>query len=231
MEVLRKADKIPGEKYVCWVCKCDCGNETIVRGGCLSNGNTTSCGCFKRENTSETLSSKLTGRRFGKLVVLKRVGTKVGQGGQKNSLWLCRCDCGTIKEIVGASLVQGKVKSCGCVSSYGECSIREILNKLSIKFSTQYTFSDLKSENGGALRFDFAILNSDNSLVALIEYQGVQHFRELERWEDFGRQQREVTDNQKRQYCANNNIRLFEIAYNEDIYKRIDEILSEITIH
>lgn len=33
-----------------WVCLCDCGNYTVVRAGALNNGNTTSCGCVKKEN-------------------------------------------------------------------------------------------------------------------------------------------------------------------------------------
>jgi hypothetical protein len=32
-----------------WVCKCDCGNESTVRTAALRNGNTGSCGCWKRE--------------------------------------------------------------------------------------------------------------------------------------------------------------------------------------
>lgn len=32
-----------------WVCKCDCGNETIVQGWHLRSGNTTSCGCYHSE--------------------------------------------------------------------------------------------------------------------------------------------------------------------------------------
>lgn len=33
-----------------WLCRCDCGKETIVGGGLLSSGNTKSCGCWKAEN-------------------------------------------------------------------------------------------------------------------------------------------------------------------------------------
>lgn len=29
-----------------WLCKCDCGKQTIVRGGQLTTGNTKSCGCL-----------------------------------------------------------------------------------------------------------------------------------------------------------------------------------------
>ena len=44
---------------VLWRCRClgktgdDCGNEVIVRGSDLRNGNTTSCGCYRRERTGE----------------------------------------------------------------------------------------------------------------------------------------------------------------------------------
>lgn len=34
-----------------WKCKCDCGNETIVGGVELRNGNTKSCGCLGKELT------------------------------------------------------------------------------------------------------------------------------------------------------------------------------------
>ena len=34
-----------------WVCVCDCGKETVVRGGDLRSGGTLSCGCLQREKT------------------------------------------------------------------------------------------------------------------------------------------------------------------------------------
>ena len=36
-----------------WRCKCDCGNEVIVRNTSLNNGTTTSCGCCRNEETSK----------------------------------------------------------------------------------------------------------------------------------------------------------------------------------
>ena len=35
-----------------WLCQCDCGNTTICHGASLKNGNTKSCGCFRREQRS-----------------------------------------------------------------------------------------------------------------------------------------------------------------------------------
>lgn len=32
-----------------WLCRCDCGNETIAVGSCLRRGTRLSCGCLKRE--------------------------------------------------------------------------------------------------------------------------------------------------------------------------------------
>ena len=50
----------------------------------------------------------LTGRRFGRLVVLERApNTKRGV------VWLCQCDCGNKKVVPGQDL-KGKTKSCGC---------------------------------------------------------------------------------------------------------------------
>lgn len=34
--------------HACWLCRCDCGNETIVRCDMLRSGNTKSCGCLRK---------------------------------------------------------------------------------------------------------------------------------------------------------------------------------------
>lgn len=52
----------------------------------------------------------MTGKRFGRYTVIKRVeNDKHG-----NAVWLCRCDCGNEKNVVGRSLRSGVVVSCGC---------------------------------------------------------------------------------------------------------------------
>jgi len=40
-------------KRTAWLCKCDCGNFTIVVNSSLKNGDTKSCGCLKRDKTIE----------------------------------------------------------------------------------------------------------------------------------------------------------------------------------
>ena len=52
----------------------------------------------------------LSGRRFGKLTVLRRTTNR----GNK-TMWECECDCGSVTVVSGSNLVQGNVKSCGCL--------------------------------------------------------------------------------------------------------------------
>ena len=46
--VLRKLDERKNGEIL-WLCKCDCGNTTKVRGYYLRTGHTTSCGCYHQE--------------------------------------------------------------------------------------------------------------------------------------------------------------------------------------
>ena len=210
-----------------YLCRCDCGNEVVVRAASLMANFTKSCGCLKNELSSERFSLKLDGRKFGKLTVVKRAGTFVGSDGSKYSQWECLCDCGTTVVVVGHSLVSGRVTSCGCTASKGEEEVRRALNKMKVKFITQYSFDDLRTDKGAKLRFDFALMQ-DNNIVALVEYQGIQHF--IEQPMGFGRQQREVTDQLKREYCNKNNIPLFEIVYDDDIELAVEDIVNILNL-
>lgn len=52
----------------------------------------------------------ITGKRFGRYTVLKRVENSAN----RKARWLCRCDCGTEKVVTGYYLRKGRTKSCGC---------------------------------------------------------------------------------------------------------------------
>lgn len=54
----------------------------------------------------------LSGKRFGKLNVIKYAGFKNGR-----AMWECKCDCGNVLEVRGDSLISGNTKSCGCSSN------------------------------------------------------------------------------------------------------------------
>lgn len=54
----------------------------------------------------------LTGKRFGRLVVVKYYDTF-----NDHARWECVCDCGTKTVVYGTSLKRGSTRSCGCLLS------------------------------------------------------------------------------------------------------------------
>ena len=59
----------------------------------------------------------LTGETFGRWKVIRMTGRRMIDGQPiGTSEWICRCECGRVKERVGyAALIQGHSKSCGCL--------------------------------------------------------------------------------------------------------------------
>lgn len=53
----------------------------------------------------------LTGMTFNRLYVIKRVSNDKSGGAR----WLCKCECGTVKVILGKHLLSRKIQSCGCL--------------------------------------------------------------------------------------------------------------------
>ena len=84
-----------------WKCQCDCGNLTYKTTGHL-NANAVSCGCKQKQD--------LTGRRFGKLIVLEKSENRR----RGHTLWICQCDCGNLCEKPTGELNSGFATSCGC---------------------------------------------------------------------------------------------------------------------
>jgi hypothetical protein len=89
-----------------WKCLCECGNTKEIIGSNLIRGHTLSCGCYKKEKSS----NDLTGKRFGKLVAIKPTGNKRRQYIE----WECLCDCGNTTYVTSGDLNYGSVISCGC---------------------------------------------------------------------------------------------------------------------
>lgn len=98
------------------------------------------------------------------------------------------------------------------------------MQKAKLNYYPQYVFPDCKYKN--PLKFDMAILDSDDQLLGLVEYQGEQHYTPVKY---FGGEEQlkenKLRDSIKREYCIQNNIPLLEIPYWK--YDNVDLILEE----
>lgn len=79
----------------------------------------------------------ITGQKFGRLLVIKRVENNKYEGAK----WLCRCMCGKEKIINGKGLRSGHTQSCGCFH-------KEYAAKRAYEMSKKYNTYDLSGEYG-----------------------------------------------------------------------------------
>lgn len=120
---------------------------------------------------------------------------------------------------------------CYVTFSKGEKRIKDYLIKNEIKYQQEYTFKDCFYIN--LLRFDFSIIKN-NRLIALIEYDGKQHF---EPSDFFGGEsafeETKIRDGIKNEYCRNKNIPLLRIPYWEfvNIEKVLDDFINDLKIN
>lgn len=201
-------DQRKKDKQVEWECQCDCGNKARVITNYLKSGHTKSCGCMRAE-AGARFSSNLIGQKFNKLLVLEKTDLRGADG---SIVWKCQCDCGNIHYASTNSLKTGSIASCGCFRSKGEKKINEILFDNNVNYQTQYWFKDLKDKK--YLYFDFAVLDDNQNVKCLIEYQGIQHYYP-EALHGAWTNSPIEHDKMKREYCQQKGIRLIEIPYTD----------------
>lgn len=217
------------KKRTAWLCKCECGKEKVVISNDLRSGKTKSCGCLQKErviNGRKKYLEKnkniikpykdLTGKKFNLLTVIEVDEEKTKQSDR--TIWKCRCDCGNLTSVSVSSLINGRVKSCGCLISYGERKIRQLLIDNNFSFETQKKFDDCIFPNGKKALFDFFVENK-----YLIEYDGEQHYLEKSSLRGYFTQEKidkiHLYDKIKNEWCKEHNIPLIRIPY-----WKIDEI-------
>lgn len=54
----------------------------------------------------------MVGQKYGRWTVLER-GDNTSRG---QAQWICRCECGTVRQVNGENLRNGVTKSCGCLN-------------------------------------------------------------------------------------------------------------------
>lgn len=218
-----------GSKY--WRCSCSCGRsdclkEKEILGESLLNGITISCGAVGKENLKigQGLNFQdLTGQRFGKLTVIKRVENKTLSSNSVVVQWECKCDCGNITNVLASNLRTGNTQSCGLcgVNSHGNSKIEKLLKENNIAFQREFKFSDCKDHY--PLPFDFCVFDKNDNKY-LIEYDGKQHSDENS---FFYTNKVKEHDKMKSEYCKKNNIPLIRIPYTQYDNLKIQDLLLE----
>jgi len=116
-----------------------------------------------------------------------------------------------------------------CKLSKGELKIENILNENNIKYKPQFYFKDLKYKR--YLRFDFGVLDDNNKLKYLLEFNGEQHYKYNGQYTKPEKEFKlgQLRDKLKIDYCIKNNIILEIIKWNENIQERMESILKRHT--
>ena len=144
----------------------------------------------------------------------------------------CRC---LIDNYIWETMPQTLLKGHGCPkckASKGEKTIEKYCKNNYLQYISQYKID--KCRNKRPLPFDFALFNK-NKLVALIEYQGKQHYEPVnfsgkgEEWANDNLKETKKKDKIKRDYCLSNNIPLIEIPYwIRDIESYLEEEMDKM---
>jgi hypothetical protein len=125
-----------GDPYSQWLCKCDCGNDKVVLGNTLRREQIKSCGCQRKKLLSKARTQDLTGKRFGKLIVVERGENYISPRGITTVRWSCRCDCGNNVLVIASNLRKKICNSCGCLR-------KELAGKRSLENLTGQRFGRL----------------------------------------------------------------------------------------
>lgn len=106
LTVVRKSSEKSTDGSYLWECLCDCGNNVKRTRKALKSNGYSSCGKCGRKAYID-----LTGKRFGKLYVVRREGSTNGK--REIPLWLCQCDCGNICLRTASHLKSNYINTCG----------------------------------------------------------------------------------------------------------------------
>lgn len=225
------------DRRVMYVCKCFCGTYFLSSGKNIKMGIAKSCNCLHRNKlTKRNLDSgkDIIGTKQGLLFVESIAGlSETPEKGHMELLVNCVCDCGCRCVKKAVYIRNGETQSCGTCKnrSIGERIIQRILEEKNIEYKREVSFSDLKTENGYPMRFDFYVMSGEK-IVFLLEYDGNIHFEESVRDNSWNTKEtyviRHQRDLKKNEWAEANNIPLYRISYKEDIEKRLEEIFNGI---
>lgn len=180
--------------------------------------------CAKSYHYSDTemaeMIASMTDKEYRKIGEYKNAHTK---------MLVEHIACGHIYSVKWSDFQVGK-RCPRCRESRGEKAVAEYLTSSKIPFRPQVSFDNCRYKN--KLAFDFGVLDKKGGIVALIEYDGIQHFEAVKGWG--GEKQLQIIqqrDAVKNSYCVKNKLPLLRIRYSEDVKERLDTFFKTLKLY
>lgn len=207
-----------------WRVRCKCGSIFIRSTNKINRGQPfcTQSGCEYFPFRSGPRND-LTGKRFGKLEVVKIIKQANGHWH-----WQCLCGCGRYRNVKTGYLSSGSVWNCGhCVThqtkSFGEWKVAQFFESAGLAYKRQHRLFAF-AESGHPCRVDFFVPDWG----AVVEYDGKQHFQPVKFFGgDEGYRENRHRDKEKDQWCEKNDLKMIRIGYWER--SQINWILSTLS--
>lgn len=215
IEYAEEQKKKGKEPRAYWNCICVCGRRTIRSTHNLTNINRhPTCGhCYRQTDYTDFKTGLITA-----LYSTQKLN--------KNNavIWHCRCDCGNEFDV--DTNILPHLFSCGCVTkSKGEYIIENILKENHIKYIyNKAYFKDLNTPRGGVCRYDFILLDDNNKVIRLIEFDGEQHYNKTN---FLNTEHTEENDKLKNNYAKQHNYPLVRIPYWERDKITLETIMGD----
>ena len=104
------------KERMCYVwCSCNQNKIFWTKAHLFKYGGAKSCGCLRKEQVSQRRSQNLINKKFGKLLVVQKLGLIKRADGRNDCFWMCQCDCGNITKVDTHHLNNSHTRSCGCL--------------------------------------------------------------------------------------------------------------------
>lgn len=168
----------------------------------------------KLTKTPDRSTKVQIGEKYGVWKVLDIIPSGLSSDHQMRANCICSL-CGEKKSIRFDDLL-ARDAACECFKNHscGEMLVKQCLDNCKIKYKTEVIFENLVGLKGGALRYDFGILDKDNDVIALIEFDGEQHYQSAGSYYNAtGAVQ--IHDDIKNEFAKEHNIPLLRIPYYE----------------
>lgn len=169
-------EEAPGNNRAKWLCKCDCGNTTIVSTKNLSSGNTSSCGCKR----AETMLAK---RKRNKYDFSHEYGICYSNSNEKDYFIFDLEDYEKIKDCTWSKNSSGH----WVFRTYNECMFltHVIMPEVSKKQIIDHVDRNPDNNRKNNLRASNKIFNAQNSNISkrnTTGYVGVSKFKGESKW-------------------------------------------------